>query len=182
MTKTTIALWFSVVAVSLATSPAWAKPVLEGHSAKSTLQTPTRLADNVVVTPQGGGAAPAPGVPAQPVVGAPNQTAVVEAPATNKVVHTRVEEPHNYMTTIALSALMGAVAGGLVGGAIYFLGDRTNAQRIGYWASGGVLLGAGVGIAQILVQENQVSNATSLNKLPSDPAPTFRLALLTTTF
>jgi len=43
-------------------------------------------------------------------------------------------------------------------------------------AAGGVLVGTGVGVMQVVVQENRVSNAVA--RLPSDPAPTYRLALL----
>lgn len=143
------------------------------------------LADNVVVTPTES-PAPPPSVPAQTVpvqapVAAPQQT-VVETPRTSKVVHADVEGSHNYMSTLAVSALMGAVVGVLVGGSIYYLGDQTHARNIAYWGAGGVLLGVGVGVTQIAVQESRISNATALDKLPSDPAPTFRLALLSTTF
>jgi len=71
---------------------------------------------------------------------------------------------------------MGGLAGGLVGGAVYYLGDRNDAINIAYWAAGGVLVGTGVGVMQVVVQENRVSNAVA--RLPSDPAPTYRLALL----
>jgi uncharacterized protein YcfJ len=143
------------------------------------------LADNVVVAPT-----PVPqAAPAQaPVVATVNQppvstsSTVVETPRSNKVVHVDVSQPHNYMTTIAVSALMGAVAGGLVGGAVYFLGDRNHAENIAYWAAGGVLVGSGVGLVQILTEESRASEATALRKLPTDPAPTLRLALLRTHF
>jgi len=59
---------------------------------------------------------------------------------------------------------------------------RDHAQDIGYWAAGGVPLGTGVGVVQLVVQENRLSNAAALNKLPSDPAPTLRLALYRTAF
>lgn len=142
-----------------------------------------RLADNVVVTPSGGtppggnvqNTTPAPAVPAQ-------QTAVVESPRSSHVVHSEVEPNHNYMGTVAVSALMGGLVGVLVGGSIYFLGDQTHARNIAYWGAGGVLLGVGVGVVQIVVQEDRVSNATALNKLPGDPAPTLRLALWRTSF
>ncbi|MEO8213344.1 MAG: hypothetical protein ABI560_09130, partial [Myxococcales bacterium] len=113
---------------------------------------------------------------------APQQAAPADTSHTNRVVHTDVESNHNYMGTVAVSALMGGLVGVLVGGSIYFLGDRNDAQNIGYWAAGGVLLGTGVGVVQIIVQESRASQATALNKLPSDPAPTFRLALFRTSF
>lgn len=147
----------------------------------------TLLADNVVVTPSPGtqptGTVQTQAVP-QTVVAAPAQPATtVETPRTTKVVHTDVSEsPHNYMTTIALSALMGGVVGVLVGGSIYYLGDQDHARNIAYWGAGGILLGVGVGVVQVAVQESRMSNATALNKLPSDPAPTFRLALLRGSF
>ena len=131
---------------------------------------PLLLADVVV----NGSPAPAPAVPVvqqpvqpvQPVVEAPtHQTTVVE------------HESHNYMSTIALSALMGGVAGVLVGGAIYYLSDNQNhARRIAYWGAGGVLVGTAVGFTQIAVEESRLDRSTAAN-LPSDPAPTYRLAL-----
>ncbi len=143
------------------------------------------LADNVVVAPtppQQSAPAPAPAVATVNSPAPPTSSTVVETPRSNKVVHVDVSQPHNYMTTIAVSALMGAVAGGLVGGAVYFIGDRNHAQNIAYWAAGGVLVGAGVGLVQILAEESRASEATALRKLPADPAPTLRLALLRTHF
>jgi hypothetical protein len=115
--------------------------------------------------------------PVTPVEPAP----VVAPPSKQKVVHADVQEPHNYMATVAVSALMGGLAGLLVGGAIYYLGDQNNAERIGYWAAGGVLVGTGVGLVQVVVQENRADEAVSL-KQQHDPAPTYRLALFRTTF
>ena len=144
----------------------------------------TLLADNVVVTPQGGTPAPAQPAqvnvqPVQPVQAAP----VVVDNTPRRTVHTDVSSPRNYMSTIAVSAFMGAVAGVLVGGAIYYLDSpRHDARNIGYWAAGGVLVGTGVGLTQVLVQESRVSDATSVNRLPSDPVPTMRVALVNTRF
>ncbi|HEY8927349.1 MAG TPA: hypothetical protein VIU64_23365 [Polyangia bacterium] len=146
-------------------------------------RTERRLADSVVVTPQGtpAQAAPAQPVAAAPVVQAPAQPVVAE-PRTHKVVNADVQPNKNYMSTIAVSALMGGLAGGLIGGAIYYLGDQEHAMNIAYWAAGGVLVGTGVGVVQLAVQESRVSEATALRKLPTDPAPTFRLALFQTHF
>lgn len=189
--KRTLALGiFAMVALAWSASPAGATDFAGARAGRLTLRPSTvLLADNVVVTPGSGSNAPAP----QPAAQANVQTAPAAAPApqqaapadtshTNKVVHTDVESNHNYMGTVAVSALMGGLVGVLVGGSIYFLGDRNDAQNIGYWAAGGVLLGTGVGVVQIIVQENRASQATALNKLPSDPAPTFRLALFRTSF
>jgi hypothetical protein len=140
------------------------------------------VADNVVVSPGSNAPAAAPAAPSQTVVvpqaSAPAAQAapVVDEPRKRTNVHADVEGPRNYMSTIAVSALMGGLAGGLVGGAIYYLGDQNHAVNIAYWAAGGVLVGTGVGITQVVVQESRVSNAVS--RLPSDPAPTYRLALL----
>ena len=137
----------------------------------------SQLADNVVVTPQGS-TAPAT-APVQPVLVQPVAVQPVEtAPRRTTVVHE--ERPHNYMTTIAVSALMGAVAGALVGGAIYYLGSQDHAARIGYWAAGGVLVGTGVGLVQLAVQESRADAVAT--RLPSDPVPTYRLALLNLRF
>jgi hypothetical protein len=188
--KKTIAFGISaMVALAWAASPAGAKDLSGAGVGRLTLRPSTvLLADNVVVTP-GGSNAPAQQPAAQTNVQtapAPAAAPPAAAPATdthvNKTVHTDVQSNHSYMGTLAVSALMGGLVGVLVGGSIYFLGDRHNAENIGYWAAGGVLLGTGVGVVQIMVQESRASQATALNKLPSDPAPTFRLALFRTSF
>jgi hypothetical protein len=138
------------------------------------------LADNVVVTPQGTTQTPAPQSttvvpPAQPVVVEPT----APAPARH-TVHTE-HEPKPFMSTIALSAFMGALAGGLIGGAIYFLDDQENPERIGYWAAGGVLVGTGIGIINVATDESRAERAVS-SRLPRDPVPTYRVSLLQTRF
>ena len=81
------------------------------------------------------------------------------------------------MTTITVSALMGGLAGLLVGGAIFYLNDnQEHAGRIGIWAAGGVLVGTGVGIIQVAADESRANAAVSQLWSP-DPAPTYRLAL-----
>jgi hypothetical protein len=145
---------------------------------------PSLARADVVVT----GNNPPPAQPA-PVVVQPQQPAtnttvvqpVESAPAPTR--HTTVveRENRNYMSTIAISALMGGLAGVLVGGALYFLvDDQDHAPRIGYWAAGGVLVGTGVGLAQVMVQESRASRAVA--SMPTDPAPTFRLALFRAQF
>jgi hypothetical protein len=108
---------------------------------------------------------------------APQPQPVVEEPARRSVIHEDVTPPRNYAATIAISALMGGVAGALIGGAVYYLDHQNHYYNIGYWAAGGVLVGAGVGVVQVMVQEGRASEATALNRLPSDPAPTYRVAL-----
>jgi MFS family permease len=131
---------------------------------------PLMLADVVV---QGNTPAAAPVAPVAAPVAQPVQP-VVEAPTHSTVVE---HESHNYMSTIALSALMGGVAGVLVGGAIYYLSDNQNhARRIAYWGAGGVLVGTAVGFTQIAVEESRLDRSTATN-LPTDPAQTYRLAL-----
>ena len=92
----------------------------------------------------------------QPTQAAPAQPVVVDDPAHRTVVHADVAPTHSYMGTIAGSAFMGGAAGALIGGAIYFLGNQTHPYNIAYWAAGGVLVGTGVGITQIMVQESRV--------------------------
>ena len=142
---------------------------------------PMAFADNVVVGTQPAApaqAAPAPSAPAPVVVtpapAAPAQAAVVDEPSSRRVVHTDVQPTHSYMGTIAGSAFAGGAAGALIGAAIYFLGSQTHPVNIAYWAAGGVLVGTGVGIAQVMVQESRVDRATAM---AADPAPTLRLAL-----
>jgi hypothetical protein len=180
----------SVVAVALASSAAFAKTEA-GATAVTPLPKASVLADNVVVTPSGSTApapapAPAPSAsPQQNVNVAPQQAQPVEqAPVAvppHKTVVTE-DHPHNYMATIAGSALLGAVAGALIGGAIYVLDTpRDNPERIGYWAAGGVLVGTGIGIINVATDENRAERAVS-TRLPSDPVPTYRVSLLQTRF
>jgi len=143
--------------------------------------TVARAGDVEVVNPNPAPQAQVTTVPAAPP---PAQPVAVEpsAPPVRKEVHEDVQAPHNVMGTIALSALMGGVAGLLVGGAIYYLGDhQAHAARIGYWAAGGVLLGTGVGIVQVVADESRADQAVSSAWSP-DPARTYRVALFTTHF
>ena len=137
------------------------------------------LADSVVVTGQPQpAAAPAPALVVQPAQ--PTAEPVVVEPGRNR--STIVEhEDHNFMATIAVSAIMGAVAGVLIGGAIYYLDGRDHPERIGIWAAGGVLVGTGVGLTQVMVQNSHVNEA-AVTRFPSDPVPTFRLALFQSRF
>jgi hypothetical protein len=172
----------SLVCASLVSTSAFAKT---NAAPRLTFDQPLRLhlAEVEVVNTAPPAAAPA-APAAQPAAAAPAVTPVVNAP----VVETPKREvgrhhDSNYMGTIAVSALMGALAGGLIGGSLYFLADdQTHVQRIGYWAAGGVLVGAGVGLVQIATQEGQPESTAFRSKLPSDPAPTFRLALLSHQF
>jgi hypothetical protein len=173
-------LGISVLAVALTGSTAFAKTDA-GARPVSPLPKASTLADNVVVTPSGQTApAPAPvQAPAQVNVQPAEQAPV--APAPHKTVVTE-DHPHNYMATIAVSALMGAVAGALIGGAIYYLDTpREHPERVGYWAAGGVLVGTGVGLINVMADESRSERAVSQN-LPRDPVPTYRVSLLQTRF
>ena len=171
--------FLSAVFVSLLSTAAVAHPNAAPHLS---FGQPLRLhlADvEVVNTPPAQPAAPPAAQPAPAVTPVVNAPVVETPPARKEVVH---HQEQNYMSTIAVSALMGALAGGLVGGSLYYLSDnQTHPQRIGYWAAGGVLVGAGVGLVQIMVQEGRTETA-GLRRLPSDPAPTLRLALLSQQF
>jgi len=116
----------------------------------------------------------------QPVqAGQPEQAPVYVPP--HKTVVTE-DKPHNYMSTIAVSAIMGAVVGALIGGAIYVLDTpREHPERVGYWAAGGVIVGTGVGLINVMADENRSERAVS-SRLPSDPVPTYRVSLLQTRF
>jgi hypothetical protein len=145
---------------------------------------PMAFADNVIVGTQPSApaqAAPAPSSPAPVVVtptqSAPAQPVVVDSPSRHTV--TEVAPTHSYMGTIVGSAFAGGAGGALIGAAIYFLGSQTHPYNIAYWAAGGVLVGTGVGIAQVMVQESRVDRATAM---AADPAPTLRLALYQTRF
>lgn len=106
--------------------------------------------------------------------------AVAPAEPPRRVVHTDVEGSHNYMGTIAWSAFSGGVLGALLGTAVYYLDKGERATNIIYWAAGGVVLGAGVGVVQVMVQESRAETAVSQG--PTDPAPTLRVGLYRTTF
>jgi hypothetical protein len=166
----------AVLMTMVGTSMAFAKPAAD-KAPIAPLPKAALLADNVVVTP--GQAPPVTNAPTTPAPQQVNVEPVDTTPRRTTVVH---EEPNrNYMGTIAVSALMGGVAGALVGGAIYYLGDQDHAQNIAYWAAGGVLVGTGVGLVQVMTQETRINNATAMH-LPSDPAPTYRLALARVAF
>jgi hypothetical protein len=118
---------------------------------------------------------PAPAAPPPAVVPVPEPAPVVAPP--QRVIHEDVQPPRNVMATIAVSALMGGLAGLLVGGAIFYLNDnQEHAARIGIWAAGGVLVGTGVGVIQVVTDESRASAAVSQVWSP-DPARTYRLAL-----
>jgi len=167
----------SVLMVVMSSSAAFAKAVRDVAPVVP-LPKAALVADSVVVTPQN---APAPA--AQPVTPAavPVAAAPVEEVPSHRTTVVHEDTPHNYMGTIAVSAIMGAALGALVGGSIYYLGNRDHAARIGYWAAGGVLLGTGVGLTQVVVQENRADAAVA-SRFSTDPAPTYRLALLNLRF
>ena len=177
-------LGISVVAVALTSSAAFAK--VEARSGEvSPLPKATVVADNVVVTPNGNTApAPAPQPaqvnvqPVQPVQ--PVEAAPVVVPPHRTVV--TEDRPHNYVATVFVSALLGGLGGALIGSAIYYLDTpRDNPQNIGYWAAGGVLVGTGIGIINVAVDESRAERAVA-TRLPSDPVPTYRVSLLQTRF
>ena len=85
------------------------------------------------------------------------------------------ENERNY--TIAVNMFMGGLAGVLVGVAIYYLGSRDHGYRIGYWAAGGVLVGAAVGVTQVPVQESRAEAAVAANRSLGDTVMTYRVAL-----
>jgi hypothetical protein len=170
----------TVTAGALAPATAHATEGVNATTAPVARVQPLRLAD--VVVNGAPAAAPAPAPAPAPVVEAPAPAPLVEAPAHTSQTTVVEHEQHNYMTTIFVSALMGGLAGVLVGGSLYYLADnQTHPGRIGYWAAGGVLVGTGIGLTQIVVQENRVDRATA-STLPTDPAPTLRLALFQTQF
>ncbi|HMF40905.1 MAG TPA: hypothetical protein VKQ32_09425 [Polyangia bacterium] len=177
-------LGISLVALVAGGSAAFAKvtdqsKVGSTSAAVSPLPKEGTLADNVVVTPGTAAPAPAPAptVNVEPVQ--PVQPAPVVLPPQRQVV--TQESPHNYVATVFVSALLGGVAGALIGGSIYYLNTpRNHPANIGYWAAGGVLVGTGVGIVNVVVDESRAERAVS--SLPADPVPTFRLSLLNRSF
>jgi hypothetical protein len=173
----------SVLLTALTGSVAFAKEnvATKGSTAVTPLPKASTLADSVVVTPQNTPApAPAAPAPASASVNVQPGAPAAASPTYVEPHRTVVEEDshHNYMATVVVSAIMGAVGGALVGGAIYYLSDnQTHPERIGYWAAGGVLVGTGVGLVNVMVEEGRADRAVA-SRLPTDPAPTYRLALL----
>jgi len=173
----------AVVAVALSASAASAKvpdqSTKGAPGAVSPLPKAGAVADNVVVTPQGTTPAPQP-VQVQPAQPVQEVQPVVTPPQRTYVTE---DKPHNYMSTIAVSALMGGVLGVLVGGAIYYLDTpREHPGRIGYWAAGGVLVGTGVGLINVISDEHRADTAAGASRLPTDPVPTYRVGLLNKSF
>jgi hypothetical protein len=173
----------SVVAVVALTSSAAFAKAETNSGAVTPLPKAITLADNVVVTP--GQQVPAPAPPPTQVQVTPVQpvqpVAPVVVPPPQRTVVTEAR-PRNIMATITISALLGAVAGAAIGTAIYALDTpRENPGRIGYWAAGGVLVGTGIGVINVLVDENRAERAVGA-RLPSDPVPTYRLSLLRASF
>ena len=156
----------SVLVGVLVPASAHAKPVARAAAARAAATEPERVQPLIVADVVVNGAQqPAPPAPAPVVEPAPRRTTVIE------------HEPHNDMATIAVSALAGGLAGVLVGGAIYYLADnQTHANRILYWGAGGVLVGTGVGVIQVVSEESRLDRAAAAH-LPTDPAPTYRIAL-----
>jgi hypothetical protein len=178
--NTTKILGMAFLGAVLTSSAAFAKTTDRG--VVTPLPKAITLADNVVVTPQGTAPAPAPTpaqnttvVPAQP----PAQNVNVEPAASpsRRTVHTE-HEPKPFMSTIVWSAFLGGLGGALIGGAVYFLDDQENPERIGYWAAGGVLVGTAVGIVNVATDESRAERAVSSRTMPRDPVPTYRLSLL----
>jgi hypothetical protein len=170
----------SVLMLTMSSSAAFAKAA---DDATPVIPVPkaSLLADSVVVTPQNQPAPAAQQVAPVAPAAVPVAAAPVEEVPTRRTTVVHEDSPHNYMSTIAVSAIMGAVLGALVGGSIYYLGNQDHAARIGYWAAGGVLLGTGVGLTQVVVQENRADAAVAA-RFSTDPAPTYRLALLNLRF
>lgn len=117
------------------------------------------------VTTPAAAPAPAPAAASTTVV-QPVQQPVAVAPAPSPITKNKevITETHSesYMFTIAKDTFFGAVAGAIVGGAIYFL-DRNDIRPVdvAYWASGGALVGAAVGVVEISVNESRNERATS---------------------
>jgi hypothetical protein len=177
-------LGLSVMVVAFSASAAFAK--VENVKAGTTtgvvqpLPSERTVADNVVVTPQGT-SGPTPVQPVQPVQEVQPVQPVQTVPMGPQRTVVTEDKPHNYMTTIAVSALMGGLAGALIGGAVYYLDNQDHPYNIAYWAAGGVLVGTGVGLINVLADESRAERAVS-TRFEKDPVPTYRLSLLKTTF
>ena len=95
------------------------------------------------------------------------------------VVVREEDSGRSVMGTVAKNTAYGAVAGALVGGALYLLDDDDDdAIEIAYWAAGGALVGVAVGVVQALIDEGQESAAVSRRGGFAHPAPTVMVPLL----
>jgi hypothetical protein len=133
--------------------------VLFGGASGAYAQSQTTETTSTTVT-----APPAP----QPVVTQPAPAPVVvqpapSAPAAPSKSKQVITETHseNYMLTIAKSVFFGAVAGALVGTAVYFIDHENHPRNIAYWGAGGAVAGGVVGLVQIAVNENRTEQAVS---------------------
>jgi hypothetical protein len=143
-------LWGMVVtvaAICATASSAQAQAQTTESTSTTTTNTPPPPVAPVVQAP----AAP------QPVVVQPTAPA---APVKQKQVVTETHS-ENYMLTIAKSVFFGALAGGVVGTAVYFLDHENHPRNIAYWGAGGALVGGAVGLVQIAVNENRTEQAVS---------------------
>jgi hypothetical protein len=139
-----------VAMIAATASNAWGQSVT---TEKQTVTSPAPAATTVQTTTP----VAAPVAPAQPVAQA---VPVQSEPVRQKTV---VAETHqeNYMLTVAKSVFFGAVAGALVGSAIYFIGNDTRPVTIGYWTAGGALVGVAAGLVQVAVNESRTEQAVS---------------------
>jgi uncharacterized membrane protein len=148
--------WSSVAGVCVAALLLAAAPGAHAQSVTTERQT---------VTP---GQAPAPQpAPAPTTVQVQPTTQAAPAPAPAAPVReTRTvseqRDQGSFMGTVAKDTLYGALTGVLVGGAIYFIGGRDTAPvNVAYWAAGGALVGAGVGLVEVMVRQSRQEEATA---------------------
>ena len=172
-------LGLSVMAVALRASASFAQAVDESKPV-TPLPAERTLADNVVVTPSGT-SGPTAAQPVQPVQQVQPVQPVQTVPVAPQRTVVTEDKPTNYMATIAGSALLGGVAGALIGGAIYLLDNQEHPYNIAYWAGGGILVGTGIGVINVVANENRAERAVG-TRFEKDPVPTYRLSLLKTTF
>jgi hypothetical protein len=100
-------------------------------------------------------------VPAQP---APQPVVIEPTPAPAPVKQKQVitdTHSHNYMATIAESVFFGALAGALVGTAVYVVDHETHPRNIAFWGAGGAIVGGTIGLVQIAVEEGRTERAVS---------------------
>jgi hypothetical protein len=132
--------------------------VLCATASIASAQTETQTTETTTTTATPPPPAPVIAQPApQPVV---VQPAAPAAPVKQKQVVTDTHS-HNYMATIAESVFFGALAGALVGTAVYIVDHENHARNIAYWGAGGAIVGGTIGIVQVAVDENRTERAVS---------------------
>ncbi|MFU8802262.1 MAG: hypothetical protein ACNA8W_00495 [Bradymonadaceae bacterium] len=85
----------------------------------------------------------------------------------------------NYMLVVTRSAFLGGVLGALVGGAGYLISGREwSLWNIAYFGAGGVLVGATVGLVEVMMREARRPATASLEWMEREMPTTVQVPVL----